>query len=271
MQGSRNIGQQGGPAAGGDRRATLVFHDGLKDLLCGGNQTGGIERTNGVVRYPVTRRASVKDVIEALGPPHCEVARIQVDGRDAGFAHLLRPCERVDVHPHTPPVDVLRPSPLRPRPLPRVAFIADVNVGRLATLLRTLGYDTLYDNSLSDEEVADLAEAEDRIVLSKDRNLLKRNKINYGYLVKEEEPQAQVDAVLRFFGLSPRYKPFARCPRCNSLLVPISKAAVRPRLEPLTKRHFQEFHLCPGCDKVYWPGSHHEYMARRIERMARDL
>ena len=250
------------------RPALLNFHGALADLLS--RDDPGPE-LRGMVIYPVTRRASIKDVIEALGPPHTEVASIEADGREVGFDHLLEPGEQVDIRPLAPPFDVLRPSLLRPDPLPRIAFAVDANAGRLATLLRTLGFDTAYDQALDDAPLAELAVREGRILLTKDRSLLKRALIVFGCLIRTDDPQEQLRAVLRLLDLRPPYRPFSRCLLCNALLVPVPKAEIMHRLLPLTRRHYFDFHRCPHCDKIYWPGSHHDHMRDRIENICRDL
>ena len=251
-----------------DGPAMFIFHGELRDLL--GRRVRDADGT-GRVTWPVTRRASVKDVIEALGPPHTEVGAIEADGRAVGFGHLVGPGERIDVHPVTAPFDVLRPSPLRPEPLPRVAFLVDANVGRLAGLLRALGLDTAHDPSLDDPALARLAAQEGRILLSRDRLLLRRNAVTYGRLVRAHDPDAQLLEVLRFFGLKPPFAVFSRCLRCNDPLVPVPKAEIMDRLLPLTKRYFTEFRRCPSCDRVYWAGSHHERMLERVERVCLEL
>ena len=250
------------------RPATLFFHDGLADLL---DRRHCHRDAPGLVLYPVTRRASIKDIIEALGPPHTEVGDIKADGLPVGFGHLLQPGQELHVRPVYPPLDVLRPSPLRPSPLPRLAFLADANVGRLATLLRALGFDTAYDRNLDDAQVAGLAETQGRVVLTRDRSLLKRRAIDYGYLIRPDDPQDQLLAVLRFFGLRPPFPAFTRCPCCNARLDPVPKADIIDRLLPLTRLHYAEFRLCPQCDKIYWPGSHRDHMQARIEDLARRL
>ena len=200
-----------------DQPATLFFHDGLAELL--GRGVAGPE-----VAYPVVRRASVKDVVEALGPPHTEVGGIVVDGLEVGFGHPLSPGERVDIRPVEVPFDVTRPSVLRPRPLDRVAFLVDVNVGRLAGLLRALGFDTAHEPGLDDAGLARLAAEEGRVVLSRDFGLLKRKAVEFGRLVRAHEPSVQLHEILRVFGLRPSYRAFSRCVLCNAPLVPVPKA-----------------------------------------------
>jgi uncharacterized protein len=255
----------------GDLDARLVFHDGLKDFLAASNEAaspGPIE-----ISYPVTRRASVKDVIEALGPPHTEVGSILVDGEDTGFHHILEPGQEVHVHPIPHPFDVLSPTPLRPDPLHRIAFAVDANVGKLARLLRLLGFDATADRGWNDSDLADIADTttgEGRIVLSKDRGLLKRSKIVFARYIRAIHPEDQLIEVLSFFALAPPYKPFSRCLLCNEPLTPIAKATILHRLEPLTIKYFHTFHTCPSCNRIYWPGSHHDRLLERLERMKNE-
>lgn len=250
----------------GELPATFVFHGDLRDLL-GRGKTGA----GGRVKYPVTRRTSVKDAIEALGVPHTEVGAIEVDGLAVGFGHLLEPGRRIDVRPVPVPFDVLRPSPLRPEPLTRIAFLVDANVGRLAGLLRALGFDTAHDPSMGDAALAELAARDRRILLSRDRLLLKRGIVDYGRLIRSPDPDAQILEVLRFFGLKPPFATFTRCLRCNDPLQTVPKAEVIDRLLPLTKLHYADFRRCPHCDRIYWAGSHHERMHERVERICREL
>lgn len=244
----------------------LAFHGSLKDFLA------PVNRTAGVVIYPVTRRASVKDVIEALGPPHSCIGSLLVNGGAADFGHLLQAGDRVAAHPLERPRKVLEPTYLRPDPLPSLRFVADANVGKLAQHLRLLGFDTAFDRNLDDAEVAELAHAEGRVVLSKDRGLLKRSRIVYAHLVRNEDPQEQVLEVLRTFGLRPPFnQAFTRCSRCNGLLEPVAKEDVLHLLEPKTRKYFHEFRQCPDCKQVYWAGSHQELFRKRLESLATNL
>ena len=250
----------------GELPAIFVFHGDLRDLL-GRGKAGA----DGRGTYPVTRRTSVKDAIEALRVPHTEVGAIEVDGLAVGFGHLLEPGHRIDVRPVSVPFDVLRPSALRPEPLSRVAFLVDANVGRLAGLLRALGFDTAHDPSLGDAALAELAARDRRILLSRDRLLLRRSIVDYGRLIRAHEPDTQLLEVLRFFGLKPPFATFTRCLRCNDPLQTVPKIEIMERLLPLTKLHYDDFRRCPRCDRIYWAGSHHERMHERVERICREL
>lgn len=146
-------------------------------------------------------------------------------------------------------------------------FVVDVNLGRLARYLRLLGFDCLYRNDFDDAAIAGIAYAEGRVVLTRDRTLLRRKAIVYGYYVREVQPKKQAVVVLQRFGLSRRIAPFSRCTYCNGSLQKIDKASVDHRLEPLTRKYYQDFLICPDCARVYWQGSH----LARAEQLLREL
>ncbi len=226
---------------------------------------------DGVVDYPLNRRTSLKDALEAIGPPHTEVEALRVDGREVGFGHMLEGGQNIKVIPPEPPVDFTEPTRLKPWAPGRPAFLADVNVGGLATQLRVLGFDTIYDNTLKDAEAAAIADAERRIVLTRDRALLKRNKVVWGRLVRSQDTEEQLVETLTFYGLKPPYATFTRCVRCNDRLVPVAKEAVLHRLEPKTKKYYEEFKMCPSCERIYWAGSHHERLSERVQRLSKQI
>lgn len=235
--------------------AILHFHGELEELAGGGCRP-----------YAVTRRASVKDVVEALGVPHTEVYSLEADGQPVGFSMLLEPGQAVHVRPGAPPVDVTAPGALR-EPLGAPRFLADVNVGRLATYLRLLGIDTAYDNARKDADLARLAHDEGRVVLTMDRGVLRRKAVQWGRLVRLADPVEQARDVVRFFGLSSLVNPMSLCVRCNVPLGRAHKADVLHLLLPLTRAHYHAFTRCPSCGRVYWAGSHHAKMAAMAQRI----
>lgn len=233
-----------------DRMAiVIVFHGELKALV-------SVPLTDNGLAVQVYREASVKDVVEALGVPHTEIGRIEANGLEVSFGYLADPKDRIDVYPISAPADFSRPSILRPEPLNDTRFLADVNVGRLAILLRMVGMDTAYKNIHSDAELAEIANTQRRILLTKDKRLLKRSKIIFGHLVREITPKRQLIEIVRLFDLAGRLSPFTRCLVCNCVLRPVEKEKIIHRLQPLTKRYYNTFYICPCCDKIYWPGSH---------------
>ena len=237
---------------------TLYFQGGLNYFLAN-------DKPDGRIGYPLKRRASVKDLIESLGPPHTEIGEIRANGHKVGFDFIVSGGDVLMIKPLVPPVDPRRSTLLRPEPVPCFQFVVDVNVGKIAMLLRSLGFDTAYHWTWRDHRIAALAHAEQRIVLTRDIGLLKRKTVTWGLFVRAEEPDAQLREVLHFFGLHPPFDLFSRCLRCNSLLRKVDKQAIIHRLEPKTRKYFQEFSLCPDCRRIYWAGSHQEKLLRRIE------
>jgi uncharacterized protein len=234
------------------------------------NDFFGPDNREARITCPVDRRASIKDVVEALGVPHTEVGRIVVDGQEVDFHHLLRSGETVLILAHEVPVRVDRPTTLRPRPYPGHRFIVDVNVGRLAGYLRLLGFDTAYEHGWRDETISARAHSEKRVVLTRDRDLLKRSIVEHGRLIRAERPKEQLAEVLRIYGLEEPYALFSRCLRCNGALQPVPKEKILQRLEPKTRRYFQRFHICPQCERIYWRGSHHQRMVEELQRLGID-
>ncbi|MBI3972138.1 MAG: Mut7-C RNAse domain-containing protein, partial [Chloroflexi bacterium] len=145
----------------------------------------------------------------------------------------------------------------------------DAHLGKLAGLLRLLGFDVLYRNDDDDETLARISAEQERILLTRDRGLLKRSIVTYGYHVWETNPGRQLVEVLRRFNLSAQISPFRRCLRCNAVLEPVSKEAVIDRLEPKTRLYYDEFAFCRACDQVYWKGSHYARLQGLIAQLTR--
>jgi hypothetical protein len=211
---------------------------------------------------PVTRRASIKDVLESFGLPHTEIGRILCGEREVDFAFAVEEGQRFAVFPVLPPWNVTAATLLRPEPLDSLGFIVDVNVGRLARYLRMAGLDVLFDPGWDDTDIIDLLGFDRRVVLTRDLGLLKRKRVEFGRYVRSENPAEQLQEIIRLFGLEDELRPFSRCLECNTPLEPVAKEEVIHRLEPLTKKYYHSFSRCPSCDRIYWAGSHTEDMRR---------
>lgn len=209
---------------------------------------------------PVTRRASIKDVMESFGLPHTEIGKIECGGRDVDFSFPVEDRQFFSIHPVCAPWDVTEKTLLRPEPLDGITFIVDVNVGRLARYLRMAGFDVLYESGWRDEQIVAMLERQQRIVLTRDLGLLQRKRVEFGRYVRSEKPAEQLHEIIRLFGAEDKLQPFSRCLECNTLLDPVAKEDILHRLQPLTRKYYQTFSICPVCDKVYWAGSHIEEM-----------
>ncbi len=199
---------------------------------------------------------SIKDVIESLGVPHTEVDLILINGSSVDFAHPLRDGDSVSVYPVFESLDIHPLLRLRPEPLRRPAFVLDGHLGRLAAYLRLLGFDSLYRNDFNDEELARISAVEQRILLTRDRGLLKRSVVTRGYCLRAVIPHEQIREVVARFELARLAAPFRRCLACNAPLHPVEKQTVLDKLPAGTRAGCDEFYQCSGCGKIYWPGSH---------------
>lgn len=219
------------------------------------------------IPYTFEVSGSVKDAIEALGVPHTEVDLILVNGESVGFSYLVQGGDQISVYPMFEAIDITPLVRVRPEPLRETRFILDVHLGRLAGYLRMLGFDTLYRNDYEDEELARISSQEQRILLTRDRGLLKRTIVSHGYCLRTTNPREQLIEVLRRFDLFRSITPFRRCMHCNGLLASVDKAAISDRLPPKTSQYYDEFRRCQACDRIYWKGSHYERMERFIDQV----
>ncbi|HET7569875.1 MAG TPA: Mut7-C RNAse domain-containing protein [Gammaproteobacteria bacterium] len=242
--------------------ATFRFYAELNDFL-------PPERRQRAFDYAFDRRAAIKDVVEALGVPHTEIDLILVDGEPVGFDHILGDGERVGVYPMFEAFDIAPLARLRPRPLRTPRFVLDAHLGTLARYLRLLGFDTLYRNDYDDAQLAAISADEHRILLTRDRGLLKRRIVTHGMYVRDDKPRAQLRDIVTRLDLARLVQPFSRCARCNGLLEAVEKSEIEYRLEPKTRLYYDRFLRCESCGQIYWKGSHFARMEKLIEESVR--
>jgi uncharacterized protein with PIN domain len=245
------------------KRAYVRFYAELNDFL-------PPSRKGRATSYAFVVSGSVKDMIESMGVPHTEVDLILANGEPVDFAHLVRDGDKISVYPTFQSVDISPVLRLRPQPIRELRFVADAHLGRLAAYLRMLGFDTLYRRDYRDDEVARVSAAEKRILLTRDRGLLKRNIVTRGYCLRKTNSARQLVEVLQRFDLIPSIAPFRRCIHCNALLRPVAKDLIVDRLLPETKQYYDEFFLCPECDRIYWKGSRYRRMQHFIDSVTKS-
>ena len=182
-------------------RVTVNVYGGLEDLL-----KRGLPRP---VVVTAAEGATAGSIIEDLGIPHTEIGRVTVNGRACALTCRPADGDEVTVAPRG------RQTSREASP-PR--FVLDVHLGRLARLLRLLGFDTAWSRDAADAHLAATAAREDRILLSRDRGLLKRREVEKGCLVRSQDPRRQLDEVAERYGLRGRLAPFSRCMVCNAPL-----------------------------------------------------
>lgn len=238
--------------------ATFRFYEELNDFLLP-------DRRKREFVSPCARAATTKHMIEALGVPHTEVELILVNGESVGFDRLLKEGDRVAVYPRFEAMDVTPLLRVREYPLREPRFIADAHLGGLAHMLRMMGFDTLYSNHFHDDEIVARAEMEGRIVLSRDRELLKRRNVTHGCYLHAQKAEQQLREIVERLDLARSAKPFTLCLHCNAPLRPVDKAVVLDRLPPRVKENYERFSTCDVCGRVYWEGSHWRNMRRVLD------
>jgi uncharacterized protein with PIN domain len=193
-------------------------------------------------------------VVESLGIPLTEVGALVVDGEPVRPAHIPRDGQDVTVR-----------AVARPQRLPGPArFLLDVHLGTLARRLRLLGVDAAYESvDIGDAALAARSAAEQRVMLTRDRGLLRRRELWAGAYVYSHRPPEQLKDVLARF--VPPLRPWTRCTACNGTLAPAGPASVREQLHEGTERSYDVFAQCADCAQVYWRGAHHARLEAIVE------
>jgi uncharacterized protein with PIN domain len=222
--------------------ATFRFHGELAAFLAR-------ERRGGAFEHACARAATIKHAIEALGVPHTEAGRLTVNGQPATLSRIVREGDVIEVYPRGAEAEGGVPQ-----------FVADAHLGGLARLLRMIGFDTLYDNRFSDRDILAIVRRERRVVLTRDRELLKCREIARGCFVRAVKPEAQLREVVARYRLERTLQPFTLCLHCNRRLEAVAREAALGRVPESILARYQEFAHCPGCDRLYWEGSHWERM-----------
>ena len=209
------------------------------------------ERRNVMFDHDCARAATLKQAIEAVGVPHTEIGAVLVNGIPATLSRIVREGDFVEVLPHE---DAAAPFE---QPL---SFIADAHLGGLARMLRMLGVDTIYDHALHDPDIVNIAASERRVVLTRDRELLKCKDVLRGCYVHALKPEAQLREVARRYAIAAHMRPFTLCLHCNLPLTAAEPDAVVQRVPERIRAQYQRSMHCAGCSRIYWEGSHWDRM-----------
>ena len=197
---------------------------------------------------------AVQDLLEVVGVGDVAVAR-SVRPRVAAAGFRAQPAHQLFQGGHDEPDSKI--ASVRPR------FLADCNVGRLARWLRALGYDASYHARIEDSALVREAAAENRVLLTRDRDLTKRRVIQTGVvraiLIRDDDVTKQLRQVFAELGLELK-EALTRCIECNSELQSRMPATVAERVPPYVRRTQSRYSECPDCGRVYWAGTHWQRM-----------
>ena len=209
----------------------------------------------GRVRVDCDGTSTLGHIVESLGVPLTEVGDLTGDDALTGAGDLTAGERPLTARHRLAGGESVRVAAVtRPQRVPDPRFVLDVHLGTLARRLRLLGIDTAYANDRDDDTLVEEANAGHRVLLTKDRGLLRRRKLWLGAYVRGDEPDDQLRDVLDRF--APPLTPWTRCTGCNGTLGPVPKTEVERLLEPGTRRTYDSFARCGACGRVYWRGAH---------------
>ena len=148
-------------------------------------------------------------------------------------------------------------------------FVVDNNVGKLAKWLRIMGYDSLLFTDKDDGKMIEIALSQDRIILTKDTQIMKRRLVTSNKLkaifIYDDYPKAQLSQVVSALNLDYQFRPFSLCLECNERLVERGRDEVRDLVPPYVFKTQSQYMQCPLCHRVYWRGTHWQAMSKELE------
>jgi hypothetical protein len=146
-----------------------------------------------------------------------------------------------------------------------IRFAVDRMLGRLARMLRLLGYDALYANDMTAAQLLEIGRSGDRMVLTRGETAQRFPHLDKVLSLKSEYPPEQLREVVERFGLETRSGLWTRCTLCNAPIERVQKVGVQALVEAKVFRLYDEFYRCTGCGHIYWRGSHVERILRNLE------
>jgi uncharacterized protein with PIN domain len=136
-----------------------------------------------------------------------------------------------------------------------------------------MGYDTLSFNSSNDSHLIAIALAEDRVILTRDTQIMRRRVVISGRLkavfIESDEPERQIQQVIDTLSLNCQFEPFSICLECNQPLVERSKQQVKDRVPPYVFRTQEQYMECPSCHRIYWRGTHWQAMTEKLKHLVK--
>jgi len=155
-----------------------------------------------------------------------------------------------------------------------IKFIADNNVAKLARWLRLIGYDTLLLKQKDDSQMIRTALNEDRMILTKDTQFMKRRLVKNdqlkAILIRQDDPKGQIREVVKALDLDCHYNPFSLCLECNQILRSRGKEEVRSLVPTHVFETQTQYTECPVCHRIYWRGTYWQAMVRKLQDLQRE-
>jgi hypothetical protein len=137
-----------------------------------------------------------------------------------------------------------------------------------------MGYDTVLFKQKDDGQMIKIALNENRVILTKDAQFMKRRLVTNGKLktihIKQDDPELQVQEVVKTLNLDYDFKPFSLCLECNRALVARSKEEVKNLVPAHVFETQTQYMQCPACHRIYWQGTHWQAMVKKLQDLQRE-
>lgn len=242
--------------------AYFRFFGALNDFL-------PLQKRGKLFRYTYKGEPAIKDTLEAIGVVHTEVDCIFAGKKPLGFYEKIQPHDKVCAYPARWPLKNKKLKHLSPAPLRTFKFIVDSHLGKLARHLRLLGFDALYKTNYPDEKIVKDHLKTGAVILTRDKGLLKNRVVRRGYWVRAIDSKKQIKEVIKEFGLTLKIRPFRLCLECNGKIARIPKSRISRCLPPMVREYYKRFYICRHCRKIYWQGSHYDWLSGFVKELRR--
>lgn len=137
-----------------------------------------------------------------------------------------------------------------------------------------MGYDTVLFDHGHDDRMIRIALSEERVIVTRDTQLMKRRVITDGrlkaVLITSDQPEQQISQVMDKLHLDTIFSPFSLCLECNQPLVEKSKAEVAGLVPPYVYKTQEQYMQCPDCQRVYWKGTHWQAMTQKLQGLKQE-
>ncbi len=247
---------------------TIRFYEELNDFL-------PMDWRKRDIDFSFAGRRSIKDLIESMGVPHTEVDLILVNGQSVDFGYIIKNFDRISVYPVFESISINDITHLREYPLREIKFVLDVHLRKLARRLRLLGFDVDYKDGRNDPELAEISHRENKILLTRDRQLLMRKIVDRGIIIRNTDPRTQIDEVLDRLDLWSLCRPFTRCIQCNGMIKAVNPESddfsrIKARIPEGVLKWCNEYFICGSCGNVYWKGSHFQKLMSFVDDILKN-
>jgi uncharacterized protein len=220
-----------------------------------------------IFNHHLESRIAVGEFASQCGIPIDLIDLVLVNGISVDSRYLLKNNDRAAFFPVFESFDIAGVTKVREHPLREPKFILDVHLGKLASHLRMLGFDTLYRNDYTYDILCRISLQENRTLLSRNSSILEAGSLTHAYLIRNTNPRFQLLEVLDRFQLFSLAAPFSRCIECNSILQTIDMKDILLRIPAKVKEWCTEYRWCRACDRIYWKGSHYLKMKEFISSL----